>query len=125
MSLAKFPDTWPSDCPPRDAFDAEGTVFRIVGHNPPAPEDFLTNFETGAFPSRPACLRCGLSVHRILSDAIHTKTKYPRLGIRIARGMLTSGCGKTKQTGQASHTTWWVYEGLNRAGIFACVAEES
>jgi hypothetical protein len=105
--------------------DAEGTVFRIVDHNPPAAEDFLTNFETGAFPHRPACLRCGLSVHRILADAIHTKMKYPKLGSRIARGMLANGCGKTKQTGQASHTTWWVYQGVNRASIFTLIAEET
>ncbi len=121
----KFPDTWPSDCPPGDALDAEGTVFRIVNHNPPAAEDFVTSFESGAFPSRPACLRCGLSVHRILADAIHTKTKYPKLGSWIAQGMLTQGCGKTKQTGQASHTTWWICAGVDRASIFTCIAEES
>ena len=86
-------------------FDAGGVVFRIVDHDPPAAADFFTNFETGEFPNRAACLRCGLSVHRILADAIHTKTKYPKLGARIARGMLMNECGKTKQTGQASHTT--------------------
>jgi hypothetical protein len=100
-----FPDTWPSNCPPQDALDAEGTVFRIVDHNPPATGDFLTSFETGAFPSRPACLRCGLSLHRLLADAIHTKTKYPKLGSRIAQGPLAKEHGKTKHTGQASHTT--------------------
>lgn len=119
-----FPDTWPSDCPPQDAVDAEGEVFRILDHDPPAAEDFLTSFETGAFPTRPACLRCGLSVHRILADAFHTKTKYPKLGRRIAKGMLTKECGKAKQTGQGSHTTWWVYEGVNRASLFSLVTEE-
>ncbi len=101
-----FPDTWPSDCPPEDAVDAEGEVFRIVNNNPPNEDDFKTSFEIDSFPHRPACLRCGLSVHRILSDAIHTKTKYPKLGRLIARGILTNESGKTKQTGQASHTTW-------------------
>jgi hypothetical protein len=105
--------------------DAEGDVFRIVNNDPHTPADFLTSFEKGAFPTRPACLRCGLSVHRILADALHTKTKYPKLGRRIAKGSLAKGNGKTKQTGQASHTTWWVYEGVNRTSIFALIAEEA
>ena len=120
-----FPENWPSDCPPQDAVEAEGAVFRIVNHDPPADDDFLTNFESGEFPTRPACLRCGLSVHRILADAIHTKTKYPKIGSRIAKGTLTMEHGKTKQTGQASHTTWWVYPGVNRARIFALISEEA
>jgi hypothetical protein len=119
-----FPETWPRDCPPQDAVDAEGDVFRIVNHAPPTADDFLTNFELGMFPNRPACLRCGLSVHRILADAIHTKTKYPKLGSRIAKGTLSKEFGKTKQTGQASHTTWWVYQGVNRASIFELISEE-
>jgi len=119
-----FPDSWPSDCPPQDAVDAEGDVFRIVNNDQPTADDFLTSFETGAFPNRLACLRCGLSVHRIRADAIHTKTKYPKLENRIAKGTLAKECGKTKRTGQASHTTWWVYEGVNRASIFALIAEE-
>ncbi len=120
-----FPETWPIDCPPIDAVEAEGNVFRIVKNDPPAADDFLTNLEANTFPMRLPCLRCGLSVHRVLSDAIHTKTKYPKLGGRIAEGTLTNQYGKTKQTGQASHTTWWVFEGVDRASIFALVAEES
>src|SRR5665213_192812 len=100
----KFPATWPIDCPPADAVDADGEVFRIVNDDPPTEDDFLTSFETDSFPRRPACLRCGLSVHRILADAIHTRTKYPKLGSRIAPGMLTDVSGKTKPTGQGSHT---------------------
>jgi len=90
------------NCPPRDAVDANGDVFRIVNHDPPTADDFVTNFESGTFPNRLACLRCGLSVHRILADAIHTKTRYPKLGSRIAKGTLTKEFGKTKQTGGTS-----------------------
>jgi hypothetical protein len=120
----RFSDAWPHDCPPQDAVDAEGDVFRIVKHNPPTADDFLTCFETGTFPNRPACLRCGLSVHRVLADATHTKTKFPKLGSRIAKGTLAKEYGKTKQTGLASHTTWWVYEGVVRASIFAIIGVE-
>ncbi len=77
-----------------------------------------------SFPNRPACLRCGLSVHRILSDAIHTKTKYPKLGRLVAQGVLINECGKTKQTGQPSHITWWVYPGIEREKFFATISEE-
>jgi hypothetical protein len=90
---------------------------------PPTADDFMTSFEMGTFPNRPPCLRCGLSVHRILGDAIHTKAKYPKLGSRIAKGTLTNDCGKIKQTGQGSHATWWAYDNFNRASIFAIIAE--
>ncbi len=26
----KLPDMWPADCPPADAIDADGDVFRVV-----------------------------------------------------------------------------------------------
>lgn len=120
----QFPSDWPESCPPGDAVDADGEVFRIVSRVPLAAEDFLTSFENGAFPHRPPCLRCGLSVHQILSDAIHTRTKYPKLGSRIARATLAKDFGKMKPTGAGSHITWWVYKGVNRAGLFSLVVEE-
>lgn len=67
----RFPTDWPNDCPPLNADDAAGTVFRIVKNDPPLVVDFATHHETGRLKNAPACLRCGLSVFRELSDAVH------------------------------------------------------
>ena len=121
-----FPDNWPANCPPQDAVDAAGDVFRIVKSDPPVAPDLASHFETGKLPNAPPCLRCGLSVFREVRDAVHQRTLFPKLGRWIARGSLASEHGKTKLTSghQPTHTTWWAYQGVNRAALFAVVQEE-
>jgi hypothetical protein len=122
----KFPDLWPSGCPPFDAADAEGAAFRIVNNDPPLAEDVASHFETGKLRKAPPCLRCGLSVFREVQDAVHQRRLFPRLGQWIAQAALRSIHGKTKATAgmQPTHTTWWPYDGVNRAMLFAIVRED-
>lgn len=121
-----FPDNWPAGCPPEDALDAEGTVFRIVNNAPPCAEDLTSHFETGRVLKGPPCLRCGLSVFREVSDAVHQRLLFPKLGHWIAKASLEPAHGKTKLTGgqRPTHTTWWAYDGVERANLFAVVPEE-
>ena len=121
----QFPNNWPENCPPADAVIAEGEVYRIVCNAPPNNSDFQTHFETGKMPKGDLCLRCGLSVFRIAIDAVHMRNKYPKLGNQIAKGTLQKNHGKTKQTGTSSHTTWWIYENVDRASLFTCVTDEA
>lgn len=121
-----FPNHWPSNCPPEDAVDAEGDVFRIVYNDPPISEDFASHLETGKLPNAAPCLRCGLSVFREVRDAAHQRKLLPKLGRWIAKGILKPEHGKTQLTTgkQPTHTTWWTYDGVNREAIFAVVREE-
>lgn len=121
-----FPKHWPSDCPPLDAVDAQGSVFRIVNNDPPVSSDLASHLETGKLPNAPPCLRCGLSVFREIRDAVHQRLLIPKLGRWIAKGTLETEHGKTKLTAgkQPTHTTWWACDGVNRAGLFAVVREE-
>jgi hypothetical protein len=121
-----FPDSWPTDCPPQDAVDAQGEVFRIVNTDPPIAQDLASHFETGRLLKAPACLRCGLSVFREVRDAVHQRMLLPKLGRWIAKGTLESEHGKTKLTASKlpTHTTWWAFDGVNRAALFAVVREE-
>ena len=41
---------YPEHCPPAEAKPASGTVYRLVKHNPPRSEDFLSTWEE--FPGR-------------------------------------------------------------------------
>lgn len=120
-----FPTDWPIGCPSGDTPDADGEVFRIVKYSPPSGEDMLSHHETGRLPRADPCLRCGLSVFRLLEDALNQQKLLPKLGKRIARGTLTARHGKADFTKsqQPSHTTWWVYVGVERAALFAIVQE--
>ncbi len=121
-----FPQDWPEDCPPVTAVDAAGEVFRLVKSNPVTAEDMSSHKETGKLLKAPACLRCGLSVFRELEDAIHQRRLIPKLGDFVATATLDAAMGKTLPTAgrQPTHTTWWPYEGIDRASLFSIVAEE-
>lgn len=123
-NVMTFPDSWPANCPPHDAEDADGEVYRIVKNDPPHNDDYVTALEADKLRNRPACLRCGLSVFRAYEDAVHQQRLFPKLGDMIAKGVLNTGCGKTKQTGNPTHTTWWPYDGVGRARLFSVVREE-
>lgn len=119
-----FPQGWPDGCPPADAEDANGTVYRIVKNNPADEEDFKTHHEAGTQPNAPACLRCGVSVWGDKQAALHMHSLYPKMGDYVAWGMLQPDHGLMKLTGsKPTHTTWWVYDGVERAGIFDSVEE--
>jgi hypothetical protein len=123
MMNLEFPSDWPDDCPPADAVDAEGCVYRIVKHDVPKDEDFQSHHETGRLRNAHPCLRCGLSVFRDIQDAIHQKQLFPKLGEWIARGALKAEHGMTKVTPTRlpTHTTWWPYSGVQRKSLFAVV----
>lgn len=121
-----FPNTWPDGCPPDDAVDAEGDVFRIVNNDPPLADDLASHLETGKLPKAVPCLRCGLSVFREVRDAMHQRLLIPKLGRWVAKGTLKAEHGRTKLTTgkQPTHTTWWAYDGVDRAILFGIVREE-
>jgi hypothetical protein len=118
-----FPDGWPCGCPPDSAEDAAGEVFRIVKNDPPVAKDFETHHEAGKLPKADPCLRCGVSVFRVIEDAQHQRELFPKLGDQIAAGKLHASHGKAKLTEgrMPSHTTWWPYTGADRAALFVVV----
>lgn len=122
-----FPTDWPANCPPQDAIDADGVVFRLVRNDPPQHKDLESHHESGRIPKAPPCLRCGLSVFRELRDAAHLRHLMPKLGKWIAQATLQANHGKTKLTKgqQPTHTTWWAYDGVQRSTLFTIIQEES
>src|SRR5579871_1308833 len=112
-----FPKEFPPGCPPEEAVSATGVVYRIVKNAQLSPGDFLSTQEEGRkFSARFRCQAAGLSVYRDQRDADLCRKKYPRLGERIAQGVLTNEHGKTKPTPNNgnSHTTWWPHDGVVR-----------
>jgi len=123
--MPTFPSDWPPGCPPNDAIDASGTVYRVVKADPCGAEDFRSHGEQGTRATSPECLRCGLSVFSDLTGAGHARAKYPALGNLIARGELHAQHGKIKASGAQSstHLTWWPYLMVARHELFSVVDE--
>lgn len=119
MSTPKFPDWFPGACPPANAVDASGVVYRIVSGATVTEEDFLTHHERGAALSAPACKRCGVSVFSSHEKAVHRLKLSPRLGNGIAKGQLDASSGKTDNPNPNSgHMEWWAYDGVERHRLF-------
>lgn len=116
----KFPDIWPDSCPPPDAQPAQGSFFRVTKGNPPYTDDFKSYAELGKAPYSPPCLRVGLSLLKNLDDAIHQIKLFPKTGKFVFNADLEPQHGKCKQTKGTlpSHTTWWPFEGVDRAALF-------
>lgn len=116
----QFPKNWPPDCPPAEAQDAQGEYFRVASNNPPGVDDFKSYAELGKLPKADPCKRVGLSLLRKFDDAIHQTELFPKHGKLIFRGDLNSSHGKTLLTKGTlpTHTTWWPFEGIDRATPF-------
>lgn len=108
-----WPTFFPDNCPPDDACEATGIVYRFVKHDPPDQRDFTTNYErqTDKIQTNQLCSACGISVFRDLSDA----PKMQRIirhfqSYSVARGTITPDLGVIKHTpGKiASHHDWWI-----------------
>ncbi|MBE0508900.1 MAG: hypothetical protein IBX50_19625 [Marinospirillum sp.] len=124
--MAGFPDNWPQNCPPIEAEDADGVVYRVCSQNPPSQRDFQSHEELGKRSSGDPCMRRGLSVFRDLAEARHLTVLFPKLGSKVFRGDLSQEQGKVKHTParqRPSHTTWWPYEGIERAASFKLIEE--
>lgn len=123
----QFPDWFPENCPPADAANADGIVYRFATKNPVDARDFLSHRELGLAPRAQACRRCSLSVYRTLLSARRKlrelRERFPdRFGPYIAEGTLLAEHGKIKQEGTDSdHHEWWAYDGVERHGPFRIV----
>jgi len=124
-----WPAHFPSACPPADAVNASGRVYRLVALDPPTPDDFVS-----LFLERPdldwggsLCQACGLSVYLDSEEARTIGRRIPALRTRmLAAGELDETLGKlrstpSRRTGAVSHTTWWVPDDVDPSGRFAVV----
>ena len=123
----QFPEWFPAQCPPAEASDASGVVFRFATQNPVAADDFLSHHELGLALKAPQCRRSSLSVYGTVVSARRKlrelRDRSPaRFGPYIAEGALKAEHGKIKQEGvDPDHHEWWAYRGVERHTIFRIV----
>jgi len=123
----EWPDFYPENCPPEEAEPASGTVYRLVKHNPPQAEDFLSTWEEfpGRFP-KPNTRISGASVYTDLKDIERLKNRIAHLRNRkTAKGELNPTLGFIQQTEgkEKSHHTWWIPIGAEPWLIFKVISE--
>lgn len=117
--MPKFPPDWPDGCPPDDAVDAGGKVYRIVANNLPAADDLKSYEELGTPARGSECRRRAISVFDSKAAARHRLDLSPHLGIAVAKATLSPEHGKQKLTSrQSGHIAWWCAEGVDRVALF-------
>lgn len=114
----KFPDYFPSCCPPENAIDANGAVFRVVKNEDLTSDDFLSHHELETAITANPCSRCGVSVFNSFQKALHLQRMRPTLGNAIAEGNLNPSAGKMLLTIKSGHIDWWSYDGVERQSFF-------
>jgi|HigsolmetaAR203D_1030402.scaffolds.fasta_scaffold09426_3 hypothetical protein len=128
-----WPKYFPAGCPT----GAEGKVlkvYRLVDHDPPTDEDFVSAYISQ--PSRKfidVCLACGLSVFKVKEEAIHqnellaASIYFKRKGLskkKVAVGATHPEYGQVKDTpnnAHPSHTTYWLFENARVASHFKVI----
>ena len=123
----QWPDYYPENCPPEEAEPASRTVYRLVRHNPPQAEDFLSTWEEfpGRFPE-PTIKNSGVSVYTDPQDIERLKKRIRQLkGRKTAEGELDPMHGLIQPTEgkEKSHHTWWIPIGAEPWLVFKVVSE--
>jgi hypothetical protein len=107
-----WPSFFPPSCPPPAAQPDSIEAFRLVSNDPPLPSDFLPTVQEAphrSFGPDQVCIACGVSVFRTAADAERTRARFkPLRHKRVARGTIEPEDGLLLQTGQPTHTTWWL-----------------
>ena len=123
----EWPDFYPENCPPAEAKPASGTFYRLVKHNPPQAEDFLSTWEEfpGRFPE-PTIKNSGVSVYTDPQAIERLKKRVRQLkGRKTAEGELNPMHGLIQSTEgkEKSHHTWWIPIGAEPWLVFKVVSE--
>lgn len=124
-----WPTHFPNNCPPQEAEDAAGFVYRLISDSYPDAEDFKSWREQNMDKELPTgvteCQASGLSIYRDKVDADKLIRKVPRFKkSRTALGLLTPDLGKilnTPSRSSLSHHTWWIPAEVQPWTIFKVV----
>jgi len=125
-----WPSFFPPNCPPSEAKDASGKVFRLVSSASPSVSDFESYAQMHPKKWMGNCKASGLSVFTAESDALRMVRRVQGIvqgrsapGDLIAFANLTPEAGKLMHTPRDgnSHHTWWAPDGFNHVAAFKVV----
>lgn len=119
LSNFMWPEHYPNTCPPLNATDAGGNVYRFLLGSNTVSDDFLSYYLLGKADN---CQSRGLSVYTSFSGVEEARKAIPAFrNKKCARANLSgSAHGKVLHTPSqkcAQHYTWWLPESLDPMGI--------
>lgn len=123
-------EKFPPNCPPREAEEASGEVYRLVDSNPPVAKDFRSWYELKPEKTyedqAKECQAHGLSVYTQKSSIFSLFNRIPRLRKKkkVALGKLTPDLGVMLNTPSSEddlHHTLWVAIGKEPWTVFQVV----
>jgi hypothetical protein len=125
-----WPSHFPAQCPPAQAAEVSGSIYRFINGRAPLSKDFLSHYERdpGKEWGNTECNARGLSVLRSIEDCAQMRKGVPAMRKkRIAVGTLSGGVGliaKTPSNTCEGHCTWWRSGPPEEiCGLFAAVPE--
>lgn len=129
--MYSWPDDYPESCPPPNAIEMSGTVYRFINGANPAERDFQSHYERQPDKSwgEEACKARGLSILRTTADCGDMRKAIPALRKkRIAMATVTTAVGLLATTPSIScngHCTWWrAPKPAEVVGLFSTVTEQ-
>lgn len=113
-----WPSHYPVQCPPKEAFSFDGSLFRFINRNSPVQKDFKSYYDSkpGQDWKGKACQARGLSVYKTVEDCKEMMDLIPALRKKkLAVAQIDHNCGllaNTPSTHSERHCTWWVSSSL-------------
>lgn len=118
-----------TDCPPSDAIEAHGEVFRCCKRESPIDSDLETHEERGLALNADPCRRKAISVFTTREDAEHqgrTFIRWKKVFVMSAKLAREHGVMKVTPGQQPTHTSWWPSPNLppaERAKLFTRIGK--
>lgn len=121
----KYPDYFPSDCPPEDCEIKKVNVYRLCRSKSIVDEnDFISYYEKNPDKYKSQILAYGISVFSCIEGCRNALSKWPALrkqykGYSCGQTFICTGAiMETSNKGNAFHCTWWLYDGVKPHRFF-------
>lgn len=129
--MYSWPDHYPQSCPPSEAIELTGTVYRFINGASPAERDFHSHYERQPDKDwgNESCKARGLSVLKTTAGCGEMRKAIPALRKkRVAVATIDLPVGLIATTPSNScddHCTWWrTVHPSEVLGLFTTVSEQ-
>lgn len=129
--MSSWPEHYPQQCPPKEAYYHNGDLFRFINRNNPQSRDFKSYYEMSPEKDwgNKACQARGLSVLKCALGVEEMRDAIPALRRKkVSKAIISSVDGMLANTPSSSsqrHCSWWVPASLGNLDQLFVTANES
>ncbi len=112
--MSRWPEHYPDQCPPKEAYHHHGELFRFINRNNPVARDFRSYYELEPQKDwgEKACQARGLSVVKCALGVKEMRASIPALRRKkVSKAIISAECGMLANTPSSTserHCTWWI-----------------